>query len=935
MEAITIRDLTFTYPRQGHPALEHVNVTIQPGEFVTLCGKSGCGKSTLLKHFRSNLEPHGTRSGGIYIGDENIANMDHRTQTERIGFVHQSPDNQIVTDKVWHELAFGLESLGYGTTEIRGRVAEMASFFGIQTWFHKKTTELSGGQKQLLNLAAIMVMQPEVLILDEPTSQLDPIAAADFLETIKKINRELGTTIILTEHRLEEALPMSDRVIVIDKGRVIANGEPKEVGRQLKDMEHDMFIAMPTPMRIYAAVDNDLECPITVREGRTWLEAFDRLNNIRGSQVGTDEKEETNKNSNKQTKVKINTGVGEVIEPLITMDEVWFRYEKESPDVVKGLTTEIYDGEFYAIVGGNGTGKSTSLSMMAGIRKPYRGTIKVKGKPLDEVLRMNNKNAYIGVLPQNPQSLFVKKTVELDLYEMLAGRKIPKEEQQRRVRNVVKLCELQDLMQMHPYDLSGGEQQRAALAKVLLLNPKILLLDEPTKGLDAHFKEKLAVIFRKLKAKGVTLVMVSHDIEFCAEHADRCAMFFDGGITSVDEPKEFFRGKSFYTTSSSRMARSVLPTAVLAEDVILACGGKIQKAKYDEIDDELDDDFDGHVLSDEEYGLIVEESKNNSLYSDEEKELYALHPTERGKKLTPFRIGIAIVALVALGLTYFFLGDMFVDYRMYLIHLLMVVEIGVGFAAIFPGNDLELPDHSVQTAVGQRKLDKRTVVATILILIAIPFTIYFGIFYLQNRKYYFISLLVILECMLPFAISFENKKPQARELMVIAVLCAIAVAGRAAFFMLPQFKPVIAIVIIAGVCFGGETGFLVGAVTAFVSNMFFGQGPLTPWQMFAYGVTGLIAGILFKKGFLRKKKSSLCIFGGLVTFFVCGVLLDTGSALTWLQNPTIESMLPYYMTGIMFNLIHAFATIFFLWFAAEPMIEKLDRIKIKYGLIHN
>ncbi|MGN0710879.1 MAG: energy-coupling factor transporter ATPase [Anaerovoracaceae bacterium] len=913
MEKITIRNLTFTYPRQAEPALKHINLTVNPGEFVTVCGKSGCGKSTLLKHFRSSLAPHGTGTGGVFLGDEEIRTMDQRKQTERIGFVYQSPDNQIVTDKVWHELAFGLESLGCGTAEIRGRVAEMASFFGIQTWFHKKTTELSGGQKQLLNLASVMVMQPQVLILDEPTSQLDPIAAADFLETIKKINRELGTTIILTEHRLEEALPMSDRVIVMDGGSIIAEGEPKLIGKKLKEMGHDMFIAMPAPMRIYAAVENNLECPVTVREGRYWLEEMAGQNKIR-KEFLSETTGENKRGIKKSTRDKNEKA-------FISMNEIWFRYEREGQDIVKGLSADIYKGEFFAIVGGNGTGKSTTLSLLAGLRKPYRGNIMIDGRPVTEALKGEKTGRRIGVLPQNPQSLFVKKTVELDLYEMLSGRKISKEEQQRRVKRVVRLCELQNLLQMHPYDLSGGEQQRAALAKVLLLNPEILLLDEPTKGLDGHFKEKLAHIFKKLKAGGVTLVMVSHDIEFCAEHTDRCAMFFDGQITSIDEPREFFKGKNFYTTASSRMARSILPDAVLPGDIIEACGGICEEKSCGDID--IDE-----IL----YDMGAEENKEETVKKDN---IYDLHPKDRGKKLTPFRIGISVLAFISLLLTYYFMGEMFTDYRMYLVRLLMVIETGIGLASVFPGNDLELPDHSVQTEAGGRRLDRRTVMAATLILIAIPFTIYFGIFYLENRKYYFISLMVILECMLPFVVSFENKKPQARELMVIAVLCAIAVAGRAAFFMLPQFKPVIAIVIISGVCFGGEAGFLVGAVTAFVSNMFFGQSPLTPWQMFAYGMAGLIAGIFFRKGLLRKTKGSLCIFGGLVTFFVCGFLLDTGSGLTWLREPSIEAMIPYYMTGVVFNLIHAFATIFFLWFAAEPFIEKLDRIKIKYGLINN
>ena len=194
--------------------------------------------------------------------------MSNRELSQRIGYVLQNPDNQIVTDKVWHELAFGLESLGYSNADIRIRVAEMASYFGIQDWFYKNVSELSGGQKQLLNLASIMAMHPDMLILDEPTSQLDPIAASDFLETVKKINRDLGTTIILTEHRLEEVFPSADRVVVMDEGQILCVGTPPEIGEELKKRNHEMFLAMPVPMQVYAKVESEQPCPITVRDGR-------------------------------------------------------------------------------------------------------------------------------------------------------------------------------------------------------------------------------------------------------------------------------------------------------------------------------------------------------------------------------------------------------------------------------------------------------------------------------------------------------------------------------------------------------------------------------------------------------------------------------------------------------------------------------------------
>lgn len=552
MEIYRIEELSFTFPEQEQAALTNINLSIAGGDFITICGKSGCGKSTLLRQLKTILTPHGKRQGAIYYKGQPVEEIDQRTQASEIGFVLQSPDNQIVTDKVWHELAFGLESLGYDNSTIRLRVAEMASFFGIQTWFHKNVTELSGGQKQLLNLASIMAMHPSVLILDEPTSQLDPIAASDFLETVKKINRELGTTVIMTEHRLEDVLPLTDRLIVLDAGAVIADDTPQKVGEALSKLNHPMFLSMPSPMQIYAGVDKDSAWPVTVKDGRQWLDAF--------------LKEKTPASViDAQDSSKVPGPV------VIKFKDVWFKYEKQGPDIIKDLSFEVQQGQFYCIVGGNGTGKTSTLSLMSGILQPYRGKVLIGGK---NPAKMNAKELFtnnLGILPQNPQTLFVKKTVELDLYEMLSQLPLTKEEKTARVDAVVKFAELEHLLSMHPYDLSGGEQQRAALAKVLLLEPKILLLDEPTKGLDGPFKEKLAIFLQKLNAEGVTIVMVSHDVEFCAKYAEVCAMFFDGSIITTNEAKKFFAGNSFYTTAANRMARHVWREEVTIEGVIDLC----------------------------------------------------------------------------------------------------------------------------------------------------------------------------------------------------------------------------------------------------------------------------------------------------------------------------------------------------------------------------
>ena len=540
MAMLTLEDLSFTYPGGAAPTLRHVSLTVSQGEYILLCGKSGSGKTTLLRHLKTVLSPHGSRTGTVRLDGIPLEEIGLRQQAEKIGFVMQNPDDQIVTDKVWHELAFGLENLGMEQSLMRLRVAEMASFFGIQDWFHREISQLSGGQKQLVNLAAIMAMQPEILILDEPTSQLDPIAAADFLNTLKKINRELGTTILITEHRTEDIFPAADRVIVMEQGRITADGDPRTVARRLYESGSQMFPALPAPVRIFYGADAQGNCPLTVREGRNWLT----------SQFPTPPRISA-------PEAEAPFPVGKI--PALEIREGWFRYERTSPDVLKGLCFSVPQGALYAIVGGNGSGKSTTLKTACGICKLYRGSVRVFGKPL-QAYRGRLFDGCLSMLPQDPKCIFVKQTVLDDLKEMSGDTE--------KIQETARLCQIDHLFHAHPADLSGGEMQRAALAKVLLTQPKLLLLDEPTKGLDSFFKQSFASILRQLCREGMTVVMVSHDVEFCAEYADVVGMFFDGQLLASNTPKKFFGSNSFYTTSAGRMSRSTFQNAVTAGDVI-------------------------------------------------------------------------------------------------------------------------------------------------------------------------------------------------------------------------------------------------------------------------------------------------------------------------------------------------------------------------------
>lgn len=573
MAHFAIEQLTFAYPGADRRALDGVSLEIERGSYVVICGKSGCGKTTLLRHLKSVLTPHGERTGRVLFEEVPLEEVSQRDQSAKIGFVMQNPDAQIVTDKVWHELAFGLESLGCDKDSMRFRVAEMASYFGIESWFHKDVRDLSGGQKQLLNLASIMAMRPSALILDEPTSQLDPIAASDFLNTVRKINLELGVTVILTEHRLEEVFACADKVVVMDQGEIASVGSPREVALSLHASGNDMMAALPAPLRIFYGVEaarevglgkaspdkatpekaESLDVPLTVREGRRWL-----------SRVASDD-------CAQRDAIPADAPLDAVEHPVLSLKEVWFRYDRDLPDVLRGASLDVAPGSILAIMGGNGAGKSTLLRVACGISKPYRGTVRVFGRKLKDWKAGSLFDGCLALLSQDPQNLFVKKTVREDLAEMLASSRLPEADRACRIEHVIDVTDIGGVLDSHPFDLSGGEQQRAALAKVLLTEPKILLLDEPTKGIDAFFKRQLASVLDDLKRDGVAIVMVSHDIEFCARHADAVAMMFDGEIIAESTPRTFFSSNSFYTTAANRMSRHVFPRAITDEDVIGQC----------------------------------------------------------------------------------------------------------------------------------------------------------------------------------------------------------------------------------------------------------------------------------------------------------------------------------------------------------------------------
>lgn len=560
MALLRFDKVSFAYPDAGKRALDQVSFSMEEGEYIVVCGESGCGKTTLLRQAKPEITPAGAGDGTVYYREQPLSEVPELTSAMEIGYVQQNPDNQIVTDYVWHELAFGLENMALPTSVIQRKVSEMASFFGMEEWFRKKTSELSGGQKQMLNLASIMAMNPKLLILDEPTSMLDPLAARNLLDTVARINRELGVAVLLCEHRLEDVFQRADRVLLMKQGTVLTDDTPENLTFTLqKDPTATrIYLGLPGAARIFGELQQKGVCPVnkklplSIRDARHVLKELDLpLEKVKAEPEKRTEAAKSNKEK-----------------PALEGKELWFRYEEKGKDILRGLNLSVQRGELLALLGGNGAGKSTLLRILCGLKKPLRGKVK------------KDKEMRLAMLPQSPQALFVYDSVWEDLLDAAkqgrGARFVDKvqgnaEAAAERAREVAAKLELTDKLTSHPFDLSGGELQRAAIGKLLLQDADILLLDEPTKGLDAYLKQELAGILKKLTEEGITMLMVTHDLEFAASYADRCALLFDGRITSEEEPHAFFTGNRFYTTTAGLIAEGYLPGAITCGEVIAGC----------------------------------------------------------------------------------------------------------------------------------------------------------------------------------------------------------------------------------------------------------------------------------------------------------------------------------------------------------------------------
>lgn len=977
MKIIELKKLSFRYSGEDKEVLSDIDLAIEEGGFYVICGASGSGKSTLLRQLKTSLQPVGQRSGRILYYGRDLEEVSQYTQSAKIGFVFQNPDTQIVTDKVWHELAFGLESIGMPQDMIRVRVAEMASYFGIQNWFYQSTDTLSGGQKQLLNLASVMVMHPKVLLLDEPVSQLDPIAAADFMATVHKLHAEFGITVIMAEHSLEEVAAYVDEVIFMKEGRLIAKGKMEELGNILETHDPSMEEILTVPMQIArgyeklqkkkedtAFTTND-RIPYTVALGQKWMaqrfplakqeeikgfpftkqeetekfafakqEEAQRFLGAKQEEAGrfTSVKQKEKKSLPAKDPKKQNRGKrsfdSKKIPFAIQCTELCYHYPQADVDVVDHLSLFVEEGAIFALMGGNGSGKTTTLHLLGGLLKPQKGTIEFFGRSLTKYKEKELRNGILGVLPQDPTTLFVRKTVEEDLYEVLEDQKEQNqiktffgETKQEIWQNVIALLGIEALLKKHPYDLSGGEQQKAALAKVLLRQPAILLLDEPTKGLDAGSKKRLGELLVGLSQKKVTILMVSHDIEFCAKYATKTGLFFDGNIASMQDTKEFFVENHFYTTAANRMCRNYFPDVVTVQDAIRVC-----------TDTDIED-CNEFVLKAVEQEKAVQEKNNqnkaeqdkieqekvqqNKMQQDKEeqkKDEQSKNEQEKAKQdraegLSPENIN----------------GNK--------------NEIS-GKASVQNSNSDAVTERTTKERIATERenskhsVDTKQILSVVLTeLIGIPLCIAIGFFFFGDRKYLFISMMTAVLSCIPFWTSLSRGKYSAKKVVLIAVLVAIATAGRSVFFMFPGIKPMAAVVIVTGISLGAEAGFLTGSLTMLLSNMLFGQGPWTPWQMFSMGLIGLLAGLLAIAGKERmEKRSSLCLLGLISPLVIYGGIMNFASLLMMSYTINKESIIAIYLSGIPMDMLHAVSTVIFLAVGGKPMLEKIERVKKKHGI---
>lgn len=518
--AVDFRSLSYTYPGASVPALSDVTLDIAEGEFVLVAGASGSGKSTLLRCL-NGLVPHftgGTVHGDISVGPHQPLEEGPQRLSQVVGFVFQDPEAQFVVDRVEDEIAFALENAAVPPTEMRLRVEEVLHVMGLAPLRDRQLNTLSGGEKQKVAIAAALALRPRILALDEPTSQLDPQSAEDLLQALVRLNQNLGLTIVLAEHRLERVLPYVDRLIYLsDRDHSVLSGSPRRVLRRAD--------LTPPLVALGKALGWD-PLPLTIKDGRRFA-----------AKLQADKLEPAALMGRRQTadSPKRNNGRGRsgTQGSRFAVQDLHFAYNGKP--ILQGINLQIAPGELVALMGRNGSGKTTMLKCVVGLLKPERGRITMEGESL-----IGRDTADIsqdvGYLPQDPGDLLFADSVGEELiitlrnHDLVDHPPIPPDE-------LLARFDLEKLKTSYPRDLSAGQRQRVALGAVTVTKPRLLLLDEPTRGLDYEAKRELVKLLREWQAEGTSIVLVTHDVELVAEAADRVVLMSEGEIIADAAPE--------------------------------------------------------------------------------------------------------------------------------------------------------------------------------------------------------------------------------------------------------------------------------------------------------------------------------------------------------------------------------------------------------------
>lgn len=532
MVFLETKNLSFKYLDNSF-TLSDINFSLDKGDFCLVVGKTGCGKTTLLKLLKKEITPSGELKGLVKIDGFDLKDYD----SSKIVYMFQNPSRQIVSDKVYHEIVFGLEARGLEKGVIETKLAEIVNYLDINDLLEKHTMELSGGEAQLVSLASLLVLDPEVILLDEASSQLDPLTRKKFLEILKRINQDFGITIILVEHNLEDVLEFTDKIIVLDKGKMIYFGLKEEAINFLASNKQ-YFAFLPKTLQISKYLDL-------------------------GSLLHLKDVKEALKNKYKN-EINFSYEAKVFEKEIIKAEDLYYRYSKKEKDVLEKLSLTVYDNEILGLVGGNGVGKTTLLKNLAGIRSFYSGKIEIENKNIRKYKGNILYKNLIAYLPQDPLTLFLKRTVGEDLEYYVKSLDLDK----ALLEKLLVKFDLKPLLEMSPYDLSGGELQKAAFTKILLSKPKILFLDEPTKGMDFSLREELKEILMDLKAKGATIIIATHDLEFIASVADRVGIMFNGKVLSLTDSHSFFSNSNFYTTVASLASRDLYDKVITVPELV-------------------------------------------------------------------------------------------------------------------------------------------------------------------------------------------------------------------------------------------------------------------------------------------------------------------------------------------------------------------------------